>query len=87
MKRKIMSREERETRAKKLCRLDRIELMIGKMIINLLGGLLCTGIILGIFTLLGLFMNWIETSTIRFIIFIVIGGITIAKMTYDEIKI
>lgn len=82
-----MNRKERETRAKRLCRLDRIELMIGKAIMNLIGGLVATGILLGIIALLGMFMNWIETSIIRFIIFLVVGGITIAKMTYEEIKL
>lgn len=82
-----MNRKERETRAKRLCRLDRIELMIGKVIMNLIGGLVVTGILLGIIALLGMFMNWIETSTTRFIIFLVVGGITIAKMTYEEIKL
>ena len=76
----------REERVKKLCRMDRIELAIGRLVMNLLGGIILTAILLGIIAIIGMFLNWVEQSTIRTIIYFVVGGIIIIKMTLQELR-
>lgn len=76
----------REERVNRLCRMDKIELFIGRVIMNLLAGIVLTGIFLGIVALLGMFLEWIEQSTIRMIIYFIVCGIAIIKMTLQELR-
>ena len=83
---KVNKKLTREERINKLYRIDKIELPTGKLIWNLIGGIIATGIFLGFMTLLGMFINWIEQNTIRLIIYLIIGFIAIARMTIKEIN-
>lgn len=76
----------RKERVQRLYRIDKIELMIGKLILNLLGGLLGTGIILGFFWLLGIVMNWAEQSTFNMIIYFIVTGTIAIKLFAKEFK-
>lgn len=52
---------------------------------NVLGGVIGTGVILGIFKLLGEFVEWACSNKIRFISVIIIFTILIAKRIKEEL--
>lgn len=39
----------------------KLEMLIGRVVLNILGGILMTGIVIGVFALLGLLVQIIET--------------------------
>lgn len=74
----------REERVKKLYKIDKIELGIGKIILNLLGALLGTGLVLGFFWVIGMIMNWAESSTFNMIMFFLVTGTIAIKLWSRE---
>lgn len=74
----------REERINKLYRIDKIELATGKLVWNIIAGIIGAGIVLGIFWLIGIFTSWIEASTFRFIIFSIFGIIFTIRWVLAE---
>lgn len=77
----------REERIARLYRIDRIKIKIGSCVMNITGACILTAILLGIIYLIGTFLNWIEQSTFRTIIYFLVSGIIIVKWIASEIEI
>lgn len=76
----------REERVEKLYRIDKIELALGRLVMNLIGGLIGAGLVLGFFWIIGMIMNWAESSTMNMIIFFLVTGGAVVKMTIQELN-
>lgn len=68
---------------KKLSRKNKIEMLIGRLVLNLLGGVIGCCLVLGFFWLLSLAMNFMETHVWAFVIMIIVDIICIFKMVNE----
>ena len=60
---------------KKLSNRNKLEMLIGKLVILLVESAIGCALILGFFWLVGFITSWAEQSTLRMIIFFVVMGI------------
>lgn len=68
---------------KKLSRKNKIEMLIGRLVLNLLGGVIGCCLVLGFFWLLGVAMNFMETHIWAFVTMIIVDIILIFKMVNE----
>lgn len=57
--------------------------LVKSLVGNMIGGIIGVGLVLGFFYLLGLVMAWAEQ---HFVLFLIISGVILAKLTLDEIN-
>lgn len=57
--------------------------LVKSLVGNMIGGIIGAGLVLGFFYLLGLVMAWAEQ---HFVLFLIISGVILAKLTLDEIN-
>lgn len=57
--------------------------LVKSLVGNMIGGIIGVGLVLGFFYLLGLVMAWAEQ---HFVLFLIISGIILTKLTLDEIN-
>lgn len=65
---------------KRLSRKNKIEMLIGRLVLNLLDGVIGCCLVLGFFWLLGIAMNFMETHVWAFVAMIIVDIICIFKM-------
>lgn len=68
---------------KKLSRKNKIEMLVGRFVLNLLGGGIGCIIVLGFFWVLGAIMNFMETHIWAFVTMIIVDIILIFKMVNE----
>lgn len=71
---------------KKLSNRNKLEMLIGKLVILLVESAIGCALILGFFWLVGFITSWAEQSTLRMVIFFVVMGIIIVKQLKNELK-
>ena len=79
-------KERKVIQMKKLSNRNKLEMLIGKLVILLVESAIGCALILGFFWLVGFITSWAEQSTLRMIIFFVVMGIIIAKQLKNELK-
>ena len=57
--------------------------LVKSLVGNMIGGIIGVGLVLGFFYLLGLVMAWAEQ---HFVLFLIISGVILTKLTLDEIN-
>ena len=65
---------------------DLVAFLLGRLIINMLGLGLLIGMFLGALMGVGIVKNWVLSTTFRFVMFMIIGGIVTLFMTIVEIN-
>ena len=75
----------RKQRVNNLYRIDRIELMIGKIILNIIASFIISILLLNIIAIAQKFLGWAEQSTLRYIITMLVIGYIAIRMLLKEI--
>lgn len=66
---------------------EKMEILIGKLVILIIESLVGVGLILGFFWLLGLLVGWVEQSTLRTVVYFIIMGLIIVRLIKKEIDL
>lgn len=74
----------RAERAEKLCRLDKIELKLGRMVLNLIMGILGTILFLTIVGIFGTIFQWVREDNTRTLIYFIVCGIVLVRAFFKE---
>ncbi len=71
---------------RRLTNKEKMEIIVGKVVIMLTESIIGCALILGFFWVLGTLLNWVEQSTFRTITYFVVMGTIVIKLLANEFK-
>ena len=72
---------------KKLSRKNKIEMLVGRIVILLVESAIGCGLVLGFFWLVGLLFSWAEKSVLNTVIYFIVMGLIIVRQIKKEIEL
>ena len=71
---------------RRLTNKEKMEIIVGKVVIMLVESIIGCALILGFFCVIGTLMNWVEQSTFRTITYFIVMGAIVIKLLANEFK-